>query len=134
MNTFETIPTPETPVTKAQVIESYKKFISEGVTNPDHLDLDDAEVQYANNLFYRWIKKGNEKAGDDPIAQHRFNSEINFFYLDAGFTDPVYVADVLEDFAGQDIDAAEEIDPALAEEIKTRVAEYKARLLPEGSE
>ena len=110
--------TPE-KVSKEQVIEAYKKFVERGITSPDALDLDDSEVIEANNLFDKW--QGQEDANDK-----RVNFEKTKLYVDAGFTDPNYLEDVLE-WLMQDAHNAEKDpdDPArtqlrqdMAQEIK----------------
>ena len=83
----ESFPTPE-KVSKEQVIEIYKKFVERGITSPDVLDLDDSEVIEANSLFDRW------QSQEDPNDE-RFNFEKTKLYIDAGFTDPNYLEDVL---------------------------------------
>ena len=61
----------------------------------------------------------------------RVNFERTLFYLEAGFTDPVYAEDVLLDFAQQDIENAEEECPAFVPDMKDKIAEYKKKLLPD---
>lgn len=106
-------------VSKDQVIDAYKKFVEQGITSPDALDLDDPEVIEANNLFDKWQLQ--EDSNDE-----RVNFEKTKLYVDAGFTDPNYLSDVLE-WLMQDADNAEKNpdDPArtqlrkdMAEEIK----------------
>ena len=75
-------------VSKEQVIEVYKKFVERGITSPDALDLNDPEVIKANNLFDKW--QAQEDSNDE-----RVNFEKTKLYVDAGFTDPNYLEDVL---------------------------------------
>ncbi len=106
-------------VTRDQVIEAYKKFVEEGITSPDDLDLNDSEVIEANNLFDKWA------AGQDPDDK-RLNFEKTKLYVDAGFTDLNYLENVLS-WLRQDAHNAEKStdDPVriqlrqdMAEEIK----------------
>lgn len=75
-------------VSKEQVISAYRKFVERGITNPDNLGLDDPEVVEANDLFGKW--QAQEDANDE-----RVNFEKTKLYVDAGFTDPNYLEDVL---------------------------------------
>ncbi|MBI2676353.1 MAG: hypothetical protein HYX21_00140 [Candidatus Yanofskybacteria bacterium] len=106
-------------VSKAQVLDAYKKFVERGITSPDDLDLNDPEVVEANNLFYKWQ---DQEDSDDE----RVNFEKTKLYVDAGFNDPNYLGDVL-DWLIQDADNIEKepVDPArvqlrndMAREIK----------------
>ncbi len=51
----ESFPSPESgeKIKREQVVDAYKKFIDQGITNPDDLNLSDPEVQKANELFDR---------------------------------------------------------------------------------
>ncbi len=119
-------------IEKEQLVALYQKFITQGITNPDSLDLDDPEVKEANDLYFKWINQLDEEAKTDELKQ-RINFEKTMFYIDAGFTDPSYVEEILDDFAEQDIDNVEEKYPALALQMKAKVAEYRDKFL-EGHE
>jgi len=88
-NMKESFPSPLSPEknSKEEVLAAYHKFVERGIKSPDELDSSDPEVAEANALFYKWQKE----IGDDPRA----NFEKNKFYVDAGFTDPSYLSDVL---------------------------------------
>lgn len=83
----ESFPKPE-KISKSQILDTYRKFIGRGITNPDSLDLNDPEVIKVNDLFEKWI--ASHDANDE-----RVNFEKTKFYIDAGFTDPNYLKDVL---------------------------------------
>ena len=91
----ESFPTPESPVSKEQVIAAYKKFIDRGITNPDSLNLDDSEVQEAHQLFDKWQLQEDTAAAGNKDAERRINFFKTKMYVDAGFTDPTYRGDVL---------------------------------------
>lgn len=109
-------------VTREQVLESYRKFVERGITSPDSLDLNDPEVVEANNLFHKFVAQEN-------MNDEKINFEMTKLYVDAGFTDPNYLEDVLS-WLRQDADNAEKDtdNPAqtqlrqdIAEEIKKYV-------------
>jgi len=111
----ESIPTPE-KVSKDQVIEAYKKFVERGITSPDTLDLEDPEVIEANSLFDRW--QAQEDSNDE-----RVNFEKTKLYVDAGFTDPNYLEDVLG-WLMQDADNAEkDIDDSTRVQLRNDMAQ-----------
>ena len=83
----ESFSSPE-KISKDQVIDAYRKFVEMGITSPDALDLDDPEVTEANNLFDKW--QAQEDSSDE-----RVNFEKTKLYVDAGFTDPNYLEDIL---------------------------------------
>ncbi|MEK7145544.1 MAG: hypothetical protein AAB808_02260, partial [Patescibacteria group bacterium] len=92
---FPTFPTPESLRSKEQVIAAYKKFIDRGIKSPDSLNLDDPEVQEANELFYKWQSQEDAAAAGNGDAEKRANFLKTKIYIDAGFTDPAYLGDVL---------------------------------------
>ncbi len=82
---------------KERAINAYKQFVDKGITNPDDLDLDDVEVKKANQLYYDWQKEIKLQAGEDEEKQARADIDITMFNIDAGFTDPEYLDEVLND-------------------------------------
>ncbi len=128
MSSFESFPG---KVEKAQVIEAYKKLIEKGITNPYDYKETDTDAKIANDLCTKYFEQLDQSAEVDPTLKHRVNFEKTFFYLDAGFTDPDYVEEVLVEWVPEDLAEAEESDPALAQEMKEKIAHYKAILLPD---
>lgn len=138
-NNIEGIFSPESPnVERQQVLDAYKKLINRGITNPDRLDGSDPDVISARELEEKWsVQQGNETANDASASQ-RFNFERNFLYLDAGFTDTSYAAEVIFDLAEQDLHNLEDAEegeepnenanPELAEETRKKIAFYKEKL------
>ncbi len=113
-----TPPEAKNQVTKNKVIAAYRPFIEAGTTNPDDLDLDDPEVQKANQLYDQWQDQVKNSA-NGPEAKIRADLEITMFYVDAGFTDPDYLEEVANDFLDQDLENASE-DPDNPERVETR--------------
>ena len=93
----EKFPTPESQekTSREQVISAYKKFVERGITSPDKLDLDNAEVIEANELFYKWVAQEDLANENDEDTALRSNFRQTMLYVDAGFTDPAYLGDVL---------------------------------------
>lgn len=87
-------------VSKEQVIDAYRKFVERGITSPDTLDLDDMEVVEASGLFDKW------QAQQEDANDERVNFEKTKLYVDAGFTNPNYLEDVLG-WLLQDVDNVE---------------------------
>lgn len=104
--------------TREDVMQAYEQFVKNGILNPDDLDLEDPEVIRANELFFKWVKEGDEKAEGNRELEHRFNIEKTIFYVNCGFTDEVYLEDVLSQLNQDDDDIVEDInDP---ESVETR--------------
>ena len=93
----ETFPTPESQekTSREQVISAYKKFVERGITNPDKLDLDDPEVIEANKLSDKWMAQQDLVNENNEDIYLRNNFQQTMLYVDAGFTDSVYLDDVL---------------------------------------
>jgi hypothetical protein len=85
----ESFPKPQSPEKKSkeEALAAYRILVERGFTSPDVLDSDDPDVAKANTLFEKW----QTGLGDDA----RSNFEKTKFYVDAGFTDPSYLGDVL---------------------------------------
>ena len=103
------LPSPELKkiITKEEVIAAYRKFVERGITNPDDLDLEDAEVKEAHGLYYKWREQEEARAQGDEELKQRVNLVETMFYVDAGFTDPDYLDEVLSDWLVQDAGNAE---------------------------
>jgi hypothetical protein len=130
-NSFES-PESEPLVTRDAVIEAYQKFVERGVTNPDDLNPHDPEVKTANELFYRWRAQEDSGATDEN-ARQRSDLSTTMLYVDAGFTDPNYLEEVLSEYLSQSAEDAER-DPSdpdrtlLREEIAEGIKKVRALL------
>lgn len=95
----ESFPSPESreKIKREQVVDAYKKFVDRGITNPDDLNLSDFEVQEANKLFDRWRTEEDASSVGNEELEHRTNLSKTMLYVDAGFTDPTYLDEVLHD-------------------------------------
>lgn len=85
-------------VTREEVLAAYKKFVEKGIENPDDLDLNDPEVNAANKIFDEWCAQEKAAAKDNEELQLRTDIASTMFYVDAGFTDPKYLDEVLNDW------------------------------------
>lgn len=102
---------------RERTVDSYRKFIDRGITSPDDLDLDDPEVKEANKLFDKWQKEVDLQAGENEEKKLRANIDKTVFYVDAGFTDPDYLDEVLNDWLVQDSQFAEKDEGNLERNI-----------------
>lgn len=105
----ESFPSPESreKIKREQVVDAYKKFVNRGITNPDDLNLSDPEVQEANKLFDKWRTEEDAGSAGNEELEHRTNLSKTMLYVDAGFTDPAYLDEVLNDWLVQDAQNAE---------------------------
>ena len=105
-------------ITREQVIGVYRKFVERGIDNPDDLDLDDAKVIEANDLFEKWMEQGDADSEGDEDREGRVNFERTMLYVDAGFINPNYLKDVLG-WLSQDAQNAEK-DKSNSNRVKLR--------------
>lgn len=96
----EQFPTPEInqSINREEIINAYKKFVEQGITNPDVLDNADSGVKEANELFYKWIAQEDarvQEENNNPEVGYSINLAKTMLYVDAGFTDPAYLNEVL---------------------------------------
>ena len=127
----ESFPSPESEdkITRKKVIDSYKKFVERGIKNPDDLDLEDPEVKEANELFYKWQEQEDKSAEGNGEFRHRINLSKTMLYVDAGFTDPVYLDEVLKDWLVQDAqDAEKQSDNPERIETRRQIAEAMKKI------
>ena len=60
-----------------------------------------------NELFDKWREQEDESVEGNEESEHRINLSKTMLYVDAGFTDPVYLDEVLKDWLAQDAQNAE---------------------------
>lgn len=106
-------------ITKEEVINAYKKFIEQGVKNPDDLDLENPEVKQANELFDKWQAQEDKRSEGNEELEQQTNLAKTMFYVDAGFTDPDYLDEVLNDWLIQDAENIEKQNDS-PERVETR--------------
>lgn len=131
----ERILRPESPeISRDEAIAAYKKFVEKGVANPDDLDLRDPDVIEANNLFDKWREQEGGKAAGNKEAERRLNLAKTMFYIDAGFTDPAYLEEVLG-WLDQDLENVEGDESLgdIADDIKKTTTKIKQRLSKDSS-
>ena len=110
---------PGEKITKESVINAYRRFVEAGITNTDDLDLNDPDVQKAHNLFYQWQKQEDVRVSRNEELQKQIHLAKTMLYVDAGFTDPEYLDEVLNDWLIQDsVNAEKQADNP--ERIETR--------------
>lgn len=105
--------------TKEAALFGYKKFVDAGATNPADVPTDAPE----HELFYEWQKQLDARAGDDEEKQKQASIEKTMFYIDAGFNDPDYLDEVLNDWLAQDAEEAEkDSDNPARQETRRQIA------------
>jgi hypothetical protein len=107
MNEWPSSPESKKIITKVEVIEMYKKFVDQGIRHPDDLNLEDPEVRAANELFYAYVEQEDALTEGNEESELRNNLSKTMLYVDAGFTDPIYLDEVLNDWLAQDAGRAE---------------------------
>lgn len=126
----ESFPSPESKkITREEVINIYKKFVERGIKNPDGLDLENPEVKEANELFDKWREQEDALAERNEESEHRINLSKTMLYVDAGFTDPAYLGEVLNDWLVQDAqDAEKQSDNPERAETRRQIAEAMKKI------
>lgn len=84
------------PINREDVIQAYAPIVCRGPLNPySDLNFKDSEFKKAHQLYLKWIEQQNKLAEQHPELFHRINFEKTMFYVDAGFTAPEYLEEVL---------------------------------------
>jgi len=106
--------------TRDAALFSYKKFVDAGITNPDDIPLDAP----AHKLFDEWRQQLDNEAGDNEEQKLRADLAKTMFYVDAGFTDPEYLDEVLKEwFVQSSEDAPKEVENPDRQETRRQIAE-----------
>ena len=128
----ETESSPEKPhFSRDQVVETFRKFVKRGISNPDDLPLDDPEVEAANAALYAWSADAQKRASQNPApdAALDYSLSMSTIYVDAGFDDPDYLEEVAGDMLDQDLQSAQDEGlTAITERIQSKINEINARL------
>jgi hypothetical protein len=127
MNESRFSPELKKQITREEVISAYKKFVEQGIKNPDSLDSENSEVKKANELFNEWQKQADKQAEGNKEAKQRANLAKTMLYVDAGFTDPIYLEDVYG-FLDQDAENAEESDNPERKENLQQITEAMMKI------
>lgn len=126
-------PSPEREVTRDQVVAAYRKIRERGISNPDDMPLDDPEVQEAHRLFAAWhsAEEARAKAAGTKEAELELNLTTTVLMIEAGFDDPGYLEEIVEEFLADDLGEArrgESPSPSIAAKIKAKREEIERRL------
>jgi vacuolar-type H+-ATPase subunit I/STV1 len=118
--------------TREQVIAAFRQFVERGITNPDNLDLNDSEVIKANQILNSWEAEQQEivKEAGTKAAELEYNFSRTVIFVDAGFSDPLYLEDVANDMLDTvDLPEAQEAGlEELATRIQAKIDEINAQL------
>jgi hypothetical protein len=119
---------PDEP-TREQVIEALLALKERGFNNPDDLPRDDPEVIAAEALLNQWDANETERArqSSDPSVAAAHGLSRTIIYVDAGYTDPIYLDAVANDWLVNSLSDAEiaGLDD-IADRIKDKILEIQA--------
>ncbi len=120
----------EVKTKRQEALEIYKQHRPADLTHPDDQRVDTPELNRGFALFGEWQELADAAAKDDRLAEHLVNLEKTMFFVDAGFHDPDYLAEVLG-WLRSDCGAARRTNhPEAVHEIELRIDEIRI-LLPE---
>lgn len=92
-------------------MEAYKSFVEDGVKHPDDI----APGGAVHEKFFEWQKQA-DMAAKDEHAKQLLNLEKTMFYVDAGFTDPGYLDEVMS-WLEADLEEAEESEKPMPDVV-----------------
>ena len=82
-------------ITREAVIAAYRQLIEHGIKNPFDLELESSEVKAAQKMFDSWRSQEAKRMQWDVEGEGRVNLSTTMLYVEAGFTHPEYLKDVL---------------------------------------
>jgi hypothetical protein len=97
----------ENEISYDDVVDAFRKFVDEGVRNPDDLDIEDLEVKKAYGLFQDWQEQVDRKASNNEELNLRATLVKTMMFVDAGFDDPEYLKEILNEWLMTDAQNAE---------------------------
>lgn len=109
----------------AWLIEKY------GVTNPDLLP-EDMDVHRVYRPFYGWIERGQKEAAEKGTleAQLEWDLRASAFLVEAGFTDPRYVDEVVNEWLATGQAQAQDASlKELADQYEAKIQEFTTSYL-----
>lgn len=119
----------ENPITREVLIAEFKKFVDEGITHPNDMDPRNPKFQKELQLYNSWCEQLKAQAGNNEQLQHQSNLMQTMFFIDAGFSDPDYLDEVLNDWLAQDeVNIAETEDSPEKVETQRQLEEAKKKI------
>ena len=113
----ESLPTPE--ISKDTVIAAYRKLVERGFKTPHGLDPEDPDVIEAERLFDAW----DEQESQDPNKYHRHNFEKTKLFVDAGFDDPEYLDEILNNHRTDAVDLDKDSSDSALVQLRNEYAQ-----------
>ena len=117
-------------ISREQVVEAFKKFVAQGITNPDDLPANNDSVA-ANKLLDEWTEQEMKKAKKTggPKADLLFSLGRTTIFIDAGFSDPEHLEEVSQDWLPQELDNAQAEGLTEVENmIQAKISEIEEKL------
>ncbi|OGM75347.1 hypothetical protein A2382_04635 [Candidatus Woesebacteria bacterium RIFOXYB1_FULL_38_16] len=121
----------KTGLDREVVVQAFCEFVLEGVTHLDELLVEEGRVKEANKLLDRWTVQEERRVEQVGTLEERlrFNLSQSTVFVDAGFSDPQYLEEVIDDWLDQDLHNAEEAGlDETASLIQKKIEEIKARI------
>jgi hypothetical protein len=119
---------------RQRVIDTFRKFVERGATDPADLDLSDPEVIEANRIHDSWDTEQQKIAGEAGTLEAKLESSLSrsTVMVDAGFSDPDYLDEVANDWlGGNDLPDAEQAGlTEVTAKIQAKIDEINSRLEP----
>lgn len=129
MSEILTSPEQRGEITREEVVNAYSVFVKQGIEHPDDLDLEDPEVKMANELFNRWQEQEDARVGGNEELAYRTDLAKTMLFVDAGFTDPDYLDEILSDYLVQmDEDVEKQKDNPERVETRRQIAQAAKKI------
>jgi len=93
------------PISRKQVVNAFSIFPQKGILHPDDLDITDPQVSKAYDMFETWRKHVERNSATNRQLQ-KYNYQTTTLFVDAGFQDPSYLAEIADDLLPQDLQNA----------------------------
>jgi len=116
---------------REQIVATLSEFASIGNGDPDSLDSTDPRIVRADTAFVDWVHQERSKAREIGTLEAELLTtlSISTVYIDAGFTNPDYLDEVINDWLVQDEQRA--TDAGLigtAEKIQHKRLEFNSNI------
>jgi len=119
------------PIEREHVFSELAKISDKGVRHPDQLDDSDPETAQAFQLFFGYAKQRQDyaKSIGTQEAELETSLDLSTVRTDAGFNDPEYIDEVVNDWLAQDEQKALNNDlEELAVKIRNKTIELKSKI------
>ena len=117
-------------IQRDEVVAAYQEIIEEtGIKHPANLDLNNLDVKKVHQLAENWFTQEQKRFEGNSEKLTQLNISNMMLHVEAGFTDPDYLDEMLNDWLAQDsVDSPKIDDDPERKETRRLIAEATRKI------